>query len=131
MGLSSETEIPELWDTLIPVIGGMFADSVCSSLPHHGPTELVSVPRRCTGPYYFTVKSDGLGHGSRSRPRLTSQDFKDQGRVYAITPQTELVDQSVIQGTFTLSRLWARVFFDSSASHSFIVASYVKVGLRV
>ena len=48
-----------------------------------------------------------------------------QGHVYAITPPTELVDQPVIQGTFFLSRLWARVFFDSGASHSFIAASVV------
>ena len=48
-----------------------------------------------------------------------------QRRVYAITPQAESVDQSVIQGTFLLSRLWARVLFDSSASHSFIAASVV------
>ena len=33
---------------------------------------------------------------------------------------------------FLLSRLWARVLFDSGASHSFIVASYVTVlGLKV
>ena len=48
-----------------------------------------------------------------------------QGRVYAVTPQAETADQPVIQGTFLLSRLWARVLFDSSASHSFIVASVV------
>ena len=48
-----------------------------------------------------------------------------QGRVYAITPQTESTDQPVIQGTFLLSRLWARVLFDSGASHSFIAASVV------
>ena len=45
-----------------------------------------------------------------------------QGRVYVVTPQAESVDQPVIQGTFLLSRLWARVLFDSSASHSFIAA---------
>ena len=55
-----------------------------------------------------------------------------QGRVYAITPQAESVDQPVIQGTFLLSRLWARVLFDSSASHSFIAASVViELGLEV
>ena len=38
----------------------------------------------------------------------------------------------MIQGTFLLFRLWARVLFDSSASHSFIVASCVRVlGLEV
>ena len=35
-----------------------------------------------------------------------------QGRVYVITPQTEPADQSIIQGMFLLSRLWARVFSD-------------------
>ena len=38
----------------------------------------------------------------------------------------------MIQGTFLLFRLWARVLFDSGASHSFIVASCVRVlGLEV
>ena len=33
---------------------------------------------------------------------------------------------------FLLSRLWARILFDSGASHSFIAASYVKeLGLEV
>ena len=55
-----------------------------------------------------------------------------QGRVYAITPPAESVDQPVIQGTFLLSRLWARVLFDSSASHSFIATSVViELGLEV
>ena len=39
---------------------------------------------------------------------------------------------SVIQGMFMLSRLWARILFDSGASHSFIVASCVReLGLEV
>ena len=38
----------------------------------------------------------------------------------------------MIQGTFLFSHLWARVLFDSCASHSFIVASCVKdLGLEV
>ena len=38
----------------------------------------------------------------------------------------------MIQGTFLLFHLWARVLFDSGASHSFIAASYVRVlGLKV
>ena len=48
-----------------------------------------------------------------------------QGRVYAITPLIESADQPIIQGTFLLSRLWVRVLFDSSVSHSFIDASVV------
>ena len=40
--------------------------------------------------------------------------------------------QPVIQGMFLLSRLWARVLFDSCASHSFIAASVVmELGLEV
>ena len=55
-----------------------------------------------------------------------------QGRVNAITPPIESVDQPVIQSTFLLSRLWARVLFDSGASHSFIDASVViELGLEV
>ena len=55
-----------------------------------------------------------------------------QGRVYAVTPQAESADQWAIQGTFLLSRIWARVLFDSGASHSFIAASVViELGLEV
>ena len=55
-----------------------------------------------------------------------------QGHVYAITPPVESADQLVIQGTFLLSRLWARVLFDYGASHSFIAASVViELGLEV
>ena len=55
-----------------------------------------------------------------------------QGHVYAITLQAESADQPIIQCTFLLSRLWARVLFDSGASHSFIAASVViELGLEV
>ena len=55
-----------------------------------------------------------------------------QGRVYAVTSQAESIDHPVIQGTFFLSRVWARVLFDSGASHSFIAASVViELGLEV
>ena len=55
-----------------------------------------------------------------------------QGFVYAVIPPVEPTDQPVIQGTFLLSRLWARVLFDSGASHSFIAALVViKLGLKV
>ena len=55
-----------------------------------------------------------------------------QGRVYAITPLIESADQPVIQGTFFLSRLWARVLFYFGASHSFITTSVVtELGLEV
>ena len=55
-----------------------------------------------------------------------------QGHFYAITLQAESADQPVIQGTFLLSCIWARVLFDSGASHSFIAASaMIEQGLEV
>ena len=51
----------------------------------------------------------GPGQGSQAGTSKT------QGRIYAVVPQTELADQSIIQGTFLLSSRWARVLFDSVA----------------
>ena len=63
----------------------------------------------------------GQGEGSRAKTSVT------QGHVYAITPYIEPVEQSMIQRMFLLSRLWAKILFDSSASHSFVAASSVDV----
>ena len=71
-----------------------------------------------------------MGRGRGRGPQAGTSGV--QGRVYTITPRAELADQPVIQSTFLLSRLWARVLFDSSASHSFIAASVViELGLEV
>ena len=71
-----------------------------------------------------------MGRGRGRGPQAGTS--RVQGCVYAITLQVESADQPVIQGTFLLSHLWARVLFDSSASHSFIVASVViELGLEV
>ena len=71
-----------------------------------------------------------MGQGRRRGPQEGTSGI--QGCVYVVIPPTELVDQPVIQGTFLLSRLWARVLFDSGASHSFIAASIViELGLEV
>ena len=67
-----------------------------------------------------------MGRGRGRGPRAETSGV--QGGVYAITPPAESVDQPVIQGTFLLSRLWARVLFDYGALHSFIAAS-VMIGL--
>ena len=68
----------------------------------------------------------GRGKGSQARTSGT------QGCVYTVTPQTEPTYPSIIQCMFLNSRLWARVLFDSGASHSFIDASCVNVlGLKV
>ena len=71
-----------------------------------------------------------MGRGRGRGPQAGTSGV--QGRVYAITPPAESADQPVIQGAFLLSRLWARVLFDSGASHSFIAASVViELGLEV
>ena len=71
-----------------------------------------------------------MGRGRGRDPQARTSGVK--GCVYAVTPQVESDDQPVIQGTFLLSRLWARVLFDSGASHLFIAASVViELGLEV
>ena len=71
-----------------------------------------------------------MGRGRGRGPQAGTS--RVQGHFYAITPQVESADQPVIQGMFFLSRLWARVLFDSGASHSFIAASVViELGLEV
>ena len=71
-----------------------------------------------------------MGRGRGRGPQAGTSGVR--GRVYAVTPQAESADQPVIQGTFLLSRLWARVLFDYGASHSFIAASVViELGLEV
>ena len=68
----------------------------------------------------------GREHGSHAKTSGT------QGRIYAVVPSIEPVDQSGIQGMFLLSRLWARILFDYGTSHSFIAASCVReLGLEV
>ena len=71
-----------------------------------------------------------MGRGRGRGPQAGTS--RVQGLVYDVTPRAESVDQPVIQGTFLLSRLWARVLFDSGASYSFIAASVViELGLEV
>ena len=75
-------------------------------------------------------RGHNMGRGRGRGPQAGTSGV--QGRVYAITSQAESADQPVIQGTFLLSRLWARVLFDSGTSHSFIAASVmIELGLEV
>ena len=75
-------------------------------------------------------RSQSMGRGRGRGPQAGTSGV--QGRVYSITPQAESADQPVIQGMFLLSLLWARVLFDSGASHSFIATSVViELGLEV
>ena len=64
-----------------------------------------------------------IGRGRGRGPQVGTS--RVQGRVYTITPSAESANQLVIQGTFFLSLLWARVLFNSGASHSFIATSVV------
>ena len=68
-------------------------------------------------------RGQSMGRGRGRGPQAGTSGV--QGRVYAFAPQAESADQPVIQGTFLLSRQWARVLFDFGASHSFIAASVV------
>ena len=71
-----------------------------------------------------------MGRGKGRGPQAGTSGI--QGRVYAVTSPAEPVEQPVIQSTFLLSRLWARMLFDSGDSHSFIAASVViELGLEV
>ena len=71
-----------------------------------------------------------IGQGRGQGPQTGTSGV--QGHVYSITPPTESADQLVIQGTFLLSSLWARVLFDYGASHSFIATSVmIELGLEV
>ena len=71
-----------------------------------------------------------MGRGRGRGPQAGTSGV--QGCVYAITPPVESPDQPVIQDTFLLSRLWARVLFDYGVSYSFIAASVViELGLEV
>ena len=114
-GLPTEAGIQGLWDTSVPIISGTCTDTVCLSLPQHGPRKPISVPRCGIGTSYFVNRPERSEHGLRSGTGLTGRDFGDQGCVYAIKPQTELPDQSIIEGIFLLSRLGARVLFVSIA----------------
>ena len=71
-----------------------------------------------------------MGRGRGRGPQVGTSGV--QRRVYAITSSVESADQPIMQGMFFLSRLWARVLFDSGESHSFITASVViELGLKV
>ena len=55
-------------------------------------------------------RGQGMGRGRGQGPQARTSGV--QGQIYAITPPTEPADQSVVQGMFLLSRLWARILFD-------------------
>ena len=69
--LSVSTRVSGSGDVTILIISGTWADSVCSSLPQHGPREQVSVSGCDTSIRCFTDRPKGLEYGSRSRAECT------------------------------------------------------------
>ena len=94
--------------------------------PHYRLGEPVSILRCCTNTYYFKIRSNRLGYGSRLRPRLTSRDFRDLRACLHYYTSCRACRSVGHQGTFLLFHLWARVLFEFGASHSFVAASCVK-----
>ena len=131
-GLPPETGIPGFRNITVLVSSRTGEDTVRSSTARCRPQGPVSVSGCYTGTHISQAGPRGQSMGrSRGRgPQVGTLGV--QGRVYAVAPQAESADQPVIQGTFLLSRLWARVLFYSGASHSFIAASVViELGLEV
>ena len=131
-GLPPDIRIPGFWDSVVPVSDRTGEDTVYSSTTWYRPEEPILVSGSCTGTSRYTGRLERPDYGPRQRIGPLAGTSGIQGRVYAVIPPAESMDQPVIQGTFFLSRLWARVLFDSGASHSFIAASVViKLGLEV
>ena len=77
MRLPAEVGILRISDTLVPIINGTGADTVCSFSPQCGPEGPVQVLGCCTGPFCYADRPEMLGFESRLRTELMSQDFKD------------------------------------------------------
>ena len=119
-------------ENTVPVKGRTREDTIYSSIARYRPEELVSVSGNYTGTSHYTGRPKRPDYGPRQRRGPQAGTSGVQGHVYAITPPVESANQPNIQGTFLLSLLWARVLFDSGASHSFIAASVViELGLEV
>ena len=78
-GFPSKARIPRLWDSVVPIINGTSANTVCSFSPHCGLEGLVSISGCCTSTFYFTDMPKRPRCGSRLRTRLTDRDFRDLG----------------------------------------------------
>ena len=105
IGLPPETGIPRFWDITVPVNSRTGENTVHSFTARYRPEGPVSVLGSYTGTPHFTGRPRGqsMGKGRGRGPQAGTSGV--QGRVYAVTQQAESADQSVIQGTFLLSRL--------------------------
>ena len=121
--------VPGFWDITVSVSSRTGEDIILP--PQHGAgnrgqSQFQGATR---APHLSKAGPRGQSMGRGQGPQAGTS--RVQGHVYAVTPQAELADQPVIQGTFLLSRLWARGLFDYGASHSFIAASVViELGLE-
>ena len=79
MGLPIKAEIPRIWDTVVPQIGGTCTDIVCSFSPRYGSEEPVSIAECYASTFGSIDRPEGPVYGSRSGIRLTSWDFEEQG----------------------------------------------------
>ena len=77
--LPVEAGILGIQNTLVPVISGTGADTVCSFSPQCGPKGPVSVSGCCSGAFCYTDRSESSEYGSRPRTELMGRDFKDPG----------------------------------------------------
>ena len=77
--LPAEVGIPGIRDTLIPVINGTGANTVCSVSPQCKPEGPASVTGCYIDAFCYTDRLERLAYGSRSRIRLTGRDFRDLG----------------------------------------------------
>ena len=68
-GLSTKAGIPELWDSSVPDISGIGADTVCSFSPQYRLEGPVSVPGCYISAFCYTDEPE--------RPRLTGRYFRD------------------------------------------------------
>ena len=74
-GLPSETKIPELWDSAVPVSCRTREYTVHSSTPYCGSEERVSVSRCYISTFGSTGGPEGPECGSGSGTGLTGWDF--------------------------------------------------------
>ena len=75
--LPIEAGILGIWGTLVAIINGTGADTVCSFSPRFGPEGPVPVSGCCIGAFCYADRSKRSGFGSGLRTKLMGRDFRD------------------------------------------------------
>ena len=70
-GLSTKAKIPKLWDSIVPVISGTGADTVCSFSPSAGQRDQYQSQGAAQAPLATRIGQRGQGMG-----RGRGQDFQ-------------------------------------------------------